>query len=434
MILIQLKHIVTNPSRRNNILDKIYTNMDMLYRLPVVMPPLGSSDHHVVTCEPTVSFQFSTGNKVVVNTRVMGPNERVMFSMELRNLNWFAMYNMVSYNEQFAFFKETLNSLLDKHFHPNQWSATVVTSHGLMILSALLWGDDRGHTCRVILRVITDTEIRSIAWLNLSKLNTIIIKLPPLSMLTLHVGGEKSELTSSMPSRGVSSLQHMADHVCGGDLSRLAEDINEFFVSLCHDMPPLTDVNNYSMLECESVPAKYVMSVENVENQLYRLNTKKATEPDNIPTWVLRDFCQVLAGPVACLWNSSIREGTISNVWKSAYVSLLPKVTPALEVRKDLRPLLSKGLESHVVKWLWEIIFDKIDTKQFGSVKGYSTVHALVELLHTCYSSTDASRNFVRILLLDYSKAFDLINHQIVLQNCLIWEPQHSCLVGLRPS
>ena len=148
---------------------------------------------------------------------------------------------------------------------------------------------------------------------------------------------------------------------------------------------------------------------------------KKATGPENIPTWVLRDFGQVLAGPVACLWNSSIREGKISNVWKSAYVSPLPKVTPALEVRKDLRPisltpLLPKGLESHVVKWLWEIIFDKIDPKQFGSVKGSSTVHALVEPLHNCYNSTDASRNFVWILLLDYSKAFDLINHQIVLQ------------------
>ena len=183
-------------------------------------------------------------------------------------------------------------------------------------------------------------------------------------------------------------------------------------------MPLLTDVNNYSMIECESVPAKYIISVGNVGNQLSRLNKKKATGPDNIPTWVLRDFCQVLAGPVACLWNSYIREGKISNVWKSADVSPLPKVTSALEVRKDLRPisltpLFSKGIESHVVKWLWDIIFDKIDPKQFGSVKGSSTVHALVELLHTCncYNSTDASRSFVRILLLDYSKAFDLINH-----------------------
>ena len=107
-----LKQIVTDPTRRNNILDKI---KPMLYRLPVVMPSPWSADHRIVTCEPTVLSKLSTGNKVVVNTRVMGPNERAMFSMELRNFNWFANYTMVIYNEQFTFFKETLNKLLDKH-------------------------------------------------------------------------------------------------------------------------------------------------------------------------------------------------------------------------------------------------------------------------------------------------------------------------------
>ena len=61
----------------------------------------------------------------------------------------------------------------------------------------------------------------------------------------------------------------------------------------------------------------------------------------------------------------------------------------------------------------WEIVFDP---KRFGPVKGSPTVHALMELLRNCYNSAAASRNFVRILLLDYSKAFDLINHQIILQ------------------
>ena len=48
-------------------------------------------------------------------------------------------------------------------------------------------------------------------------------------------------------------------------------------------------------------------------------------------------------------------------------------------------------------------------------VKGSSTVHALVELLHFCYHATDSCRNFAWILLLDYTKAFDLINHHILM-------------------
>ena len=346
---------------------------------------------------------------------------RAMFSTELRNFNWFAIYNMVSYSEQFAFFKETLNNLLDKHsplksLIRHSSDKPWVNDYFRFVIRrrqrAYMQGDTESYN-RYRNKVNRMAKSLKTEYYN----NKVA---SPKHVNPSRWWREVNELTSSMPSRGVSSLQHIEDHVCGGDLSRLAEDINEFFVSLCHDMPPLIDVNNYNMIECERVPAKYVISVENVENQLSRLNTKKATGPDNIPTWVLRDFCQVLAGPVACLWNSSIREGKISNVWKSAYVSPLPKVTLALEVRKDLRPislthLLSKGLESHVVKWLSEIIFDKIDPKQFGSVKDSSTVHALVELLHNCYNSTDASRNFVWILLLDYLKAFDLINHQFFL-------------------
>ena len=46
---------------------------------------------------------------------------------------------------------------------------------------------------------------------------------------------------------------------------------------------------------------------------------------------------------------------------------------------------------------------------------GTCTTDALVEMLHKWYESTDVTGNFVRVLFLDYSKAFDLINHDILL-------------------
>ena len=89
-------------------------------------------------------------------------------------------------------------------------------------------------------------------------------------------------------------------------------------------------------------------------------------------TWIT-NFTSVITEKYWCnlelatfkLFLRVFREGKISNVWKSAYIFPLPKVTPALEVHKDLgpislTPLLSKGLEPHVVKWLWEIILTKL--------------------------------------------------------------------------
>ena len=58
---------------------------------------------------------------------------------------------------------------------------------------------------------------------------------------------------------------------------------------------------------------------------------------------------------------------------------------------------------------------DKDDPNEYGSIKKSSTTHALVDPLHQCYASTDASKQFAMIILLDFSKASDLINH-ILLQ------------------
>ena len=73
-------------------------------------------------------------------------------------------------------------------------------------------------------------------------------------------------------------------------------------------------------------------------------------------------------------------------------------------------------MEEFVVKWVWDIVQDRVDPDQYGSIKKSSSTHALVDLLHQCYTSTDASKQYARILLLDFSKAFDLINHNILLQ------------------
>ena len=73
-------------------------------------------------------------------------------------------------------------------------------------------------------------------------------------------------------------------------------------------------------------------------------------------------------------------------------------------------------MEEFVVKWVWDIVQYRLDPNQYGSIKKSSTTHAPVDLLHQCYTSTDASKQYARILLLDFSKAFDLINHHILLQ------------------
>ena len=57
-------------------------------------------------------------------------------------------------------------------------------------------------------------------------------------------------------------------------------------------------------------------------------------------------------------------------------------------------------MEEFVFKWVWDIVQSRVYPNQYGSIKKSSTTHALVDLLHQCYTSTDASKQYARILLL----------------------------------
>ena len=54
------------------------------------------------------------------------------------------------------------------------------------------------------------------------------------------------------------------------------------------------------------------------------------------------------------------------------------------------------------------------DPKQFGALKGRSTMHERVELLHTWNEALD-QRKCVRVLFVDFQKAFDYVDHTTVI-------------------
>lgn len=108
-------------------------------------------------------------------------------------------------------------------------------------------------------------------------------------------------------------------------------------------------------------------------------------------------------------------------IWKSADVCPLPKVPAPYLIERHLRPIsltpvLSKCLERFVTDWIMESMQGILDPHQFGSLRGSSTVHALVELIHQWQSALDTPGKMVRVVMLDFSKAFDRVDHAILLR------------------
>jgi len=62
---------------------------------------------------------------------------------------------------------------------------------------------------------------------------------------------------------------------------------------------------------------------------------------------------------------------------------------------------------------LLQLLEPHLDDRQFGSRKGRSTTHAVLALLHSWMKSLDSGGS-VRSVFVDFRKAFDLVNHNVL--------------------
>ena len=156
-------------------------------------------------------------------------------------------------------------------------------------------------------------------------------------------------------------------------------------------------------------------------SRLLTLNPRKACGPDEVPNWLLNEYAEFLANPVCNILNSSFEEQALPASWKYANITPLSKTKPVSIITKHIRPIsltsaLSKLAEDFIVKnYVGPAVLKIIDPNQFGAIPKSSTTQALISMMHAWTSATDGTGAAVRIILLDYKKAFDLIDHRILV-------------------
>ena len=105
-----------------------------------------------------------------------------------------------------------------------------------------------------------------------------------------------------------------------------------------------------------------------------------------------------------------------------ADVTPLPKKKPVKILKKDLRPIsltpcVSKVAEEFVVRdYIMPAVLNKLNMNQYGAVPKSSTTLALLDMLHDWSKGTDGNSATIRTVLFDYRKAFDLIDHSILIR------------------
>jgi len=197
-----------------------------------------------------------------------------------------------------------------------------------------------------------------------------------------------------------------------------ADDFSLYFSSVFQnsDLSTLADFSN-----TVSDPPKHVFSVSDIEFELRRLRNKSSGS-DELPPWIFRDFSFIFSTALTFIFNESISSGVMPSSFKIADVVPIPKTknpSGVVDYRPiSLLPVLSKVFEKLICrKLILPCIKPHLKAGQFAYIPGMNsgTTTALTLTSLNVLKFLDSSSGAVRILTIDFSRAFDKARHDVIL-------------------
>ena len=105
-------------------------------------------------------------------------------------------------------------------------------------------------------------------------------------------------------SDGQNEMLSLANAFTGGYMDTLVNRMHACFVSISEDLPRLRA--KHPIFDIKELPGKLHISVSDTKLALDNIKVNKATGPDRIPPWALKECSYLLAAPVTAIFNSSI--------------------------------------------------------------------------------------------------------------------------------
>ena len=216
------------------------------------------------------------------------------------------------------------------------------------------------------------------------------------------------------------------DGVTISDLKDIANSFNDYYVSvgpnLAKNIKPST--NNKLKLPTVRSPHSFFMQpcdFAEVAGIIKNLKPKSSFGHDNMtPRLLIKSYTGVLE-PLTYVINLSLEHGVVPDAMKVAKVSPIYKNSGNNNLIKNYRPVsllpvFSKVLERIVYNRLYKYITKHalLSISQYGFQKGLSTELAILELQDRVAEILGDSTRCLGIFM-DLSKAFDTLDHQILL-------------------
>ena len=207
----------------------------------------------------------------------------------------------------------------------------------------------------------------------------------------------------------------------------IANKFNEYFINVGPGIANRLATTNKAFNENLSNKCRNSFFIKpvtkfEVETEIKNLNSQKSPGYDGISVKIIKTVANEISEPISHIFNLTFLSGTIPDPLKVALVTPIFKENEKNKFQ-NYRPIsvitcFSKILEKLMYRRLIKFIENnKILTKhQYGFRDNRSTELAIIELTDRITKAIDKGEYTLGIFL-DLSKAFDTINHKILIEN-----------------
>ena len=157
---------------------------------------------------------------------------------------------------------------------------------------------------------------------------------------------------------------------------------------------------------------------EDIVFTISNLPQNKATISNDIPVTILKDSLQIYSGKLTEILNNCLEHQIFPDVLKKAEITPVFKKGNLTE-KENYRPIstlsnFSKVFERLLYNQIEAFFEDKFSKFLTGFRKNHSTQHALLKMIETWKESLNKG-NEVGVLFMDLSKAFDTLDHNLLI-------------------